>query len=108
MVVVPVEVYIEGGLLAATWGAMDNGDTGAPVEVPFHANISVQCIAGTIGTSTLEGSNDGVAWGALGAGLTIAASNAVSDVPVKARYLRPSVGAGGTDAEVVLVATVVR
>lgn len=101
----PVSVVVEDTYLTATWTGLDNGDTGKPVDVRRYSKISVGCSTGTIGTSTLQGSQDGSTWGALGAGLTIAASNRVDDVPVAAAYLRPNVGAGGSGATVILKAT---
>lgn len=103
-----VTVTVEGGILIATWAAGDNTDVGKGVEVPYHANISVQVTGGTVGTSTLQGSQDNATWGALGAGLSLAASNAVTNVPEKARFFRPSFGAAASGAIVVLVATLVR
>lgn len=90
------------GTKTATWAAMASGDTGTPVDISRWGAASIQCTAGTIGTSTLQGSNDGAVWGAIGAGLTIAAANRVDLVPIGVRFVRPNVGAGGTGAIVVL------
>lgn len=87
----------------ATWAAADNADTGKPVRVPGGVyDLTVQCISGTIGTTSLQGSHDGTAWGALAAGLAIAASNRVDAVAVSAMYLRPTFGASASAAVIVL------
>ena len=104
MVVAAVTVNEEDdGVIVVTWAASADGDTGKPVRVPGRVtNAAVGVIAGTIGTSSLQGSMDGVDFGALGAGLSIAASNRMDAVPVLPLYLRPTFGTSASGAVVVL------
>lgn len=96
-------VDTEDGVSAiVSWAAMANGDVGTAVYVGDLKDLAVQCTGGTIGTSTLQGSEDGATWGAIGAGLTIATSNQVSAVGMVPAYIRPSVGASGSGAIIVV------
>jgi len=101
MVVVGVSVVVESNTMLVTWAAAANGDTGKPVDVSMFPTLTVQATTGTIGTSTLQGSNDGVTWGAIGAGVTLAAG-VVTVVSANPKYVRPNFGAGATGAVVVL------
>lgn len=96
-------VISEEGDWVVTWAAAVDTDTGKPVRVPYGVyDLTVQCPSGTIGTSSLQGSLDGTNWGALGAGLAIAASARVDAVAVPAMYIRPTFGASASAAVVVV------
>lgn len=105
MVVVEAVVTAFADYADISWSAAADTDTGRPVDVSKWTNIAVQCTAGTIGTSTMQGSMDGTTWGALGAGMTIPASNGVLQLTTRAKFIRPSFGAGGTGAVVRAIAT---
>ena len=105
MAVRPVTVIVEENRIIATWTGLNDGDTGQPVDFGKYDKCAAQCTAGTIGTSSMQGSNDNVTWGALGAGITIPASNGVVDVTPIALFLRPSVGTGGSGATVIAIAS---
>lgn len=101
MAVKPATMVInENGTAVVTWANLDNGDTGAPVDVSRWPELSVQKTAGA-GTIALQGSNDNSTWGALGAG--IAPDGTIKRVPEHPLYLRPSATVAD-DNTVVLVA----
>ena len=105
MVVVEATVTVFADYADIAWAAAANADTGRAVDVSKWTDINVQCTAGTIGTSTMQGSMDGITWGALGAGMTIPASNGVLSLTTRAKFIRPSFGAGATGAVVQAIAT---
>lgn len=83
----------------ATWANMANGDVGAPVAYPRHADKSVQ-VTGTFGAGgsvAVQGSNDGANYAALndngGTVIAITAA-AVKGVGENTRSVRPAVTAG--------------
>lgn len=90
----------EDGTTIATWSDLDVGDTGKPVRVANYRDVSVQRTAGA-GTVTMEGSNDGTLYGAIGAG--VSADGTIKGVPERPLYIRPS-SAGAGNNTVVLVA----
>ena len=104
MVVVNVNMEVEENFAVIRWAAGASGDTGKPVDVSRYPYIASQIVAGTVGTSTLQGSLDGTTWGAIGAGHTLAASNAVTQTTGALRYIRPNFGAGATGAELMVIA----
>lgn len=105
------------GAVIFTWEALGNADDGAPVAIPYAADMTVQ-VTGTFGGATcvLEGSNDGTNWRTLhservasGGGsnsvslsFTSTGLDKVYETPV---YVRPKTSGGtGTDLDVTLVA----
>lgn len=88
-----------GAALLASWAALANGDSGAPIDYLAFADRSVQIVGtfGVGGSVTIEGTNDGTNYVALtdpqGNAITktAAAIEAVSEVP---RSIRPRVTAG--------------
>lgn len=97
-----VTAVVQDKRILATWAAESSGDVGQAVDVSLYMSIAVQCISGTIGTSTLQGSQDGVTFGAIGAGVTIPATNGVVIVAGPPKFVRPNVGASGAAAVIVL------
>ncbi|CAB4165266.1 hypothetical protein UFOVP821_32 [uncultured Caudovirales phage] len=103
----PTKDQYDDGVQLVTWSGLLNGDDGAPVELPTHADRSVQ-VTGTFGASgnvNIEGSNDGTNYATLSTpasvalAITAAGIKAVLELP---RYIRPRVTAGdGTTALVV-------
>lgn len=95
-----------------SWGSvtgMANGDTGAPVSLPGHADRTMQ-VTGTFGSGgsvTLQGSNDGVNYYALnnpsGTAIAVTSAGIVACIePVV--WIRPAVTAGdGTTSLAVTV-----
>lgn len=91
-------------VLQASWTGLANGDTGAPIAYPQHADktVHVKGTFGTGGTIVWEGSNDGVTY----ITLTDAQGNAISKtseaievVEENTLWVRPHVTAGdGTTA----------
>lgn len=94
------------------WDALTttNAD-GAPVEIPDHADRSVQVFGtfGAGGTCTIQGSNDGVTWHTLndpqGDPLAITVAG-IYQVQELSRHIRPNVtaGDGTTNLDVFLYA----
>lgn len=82
-----------------TWGPMANGDQGKPVYVGNLKDLSVQGV-GTVGTTAIEGSNDGVNFVALTTAVAVAAT--VSVIGTIPAYLRPNAGAGATGLTVIV------
>jgi hypothetical protein len=99
---------VEKNRCDVVWLALANGDVGGGVEIGRYNKVSFQAKGtfGAGGTCTMQGSNDGATWGALGAGLT-ATDSKVQDVPARPKYIRPNITAGdGTTAlEVYLTAS---
>lgn len=93
--------------MTATWTAMANGDTGAPVEAGDYADCSVQ-VTGTFGAGgsvTIEGSNDGTNFVALkdpyGNAMTLTSAGLIV-LQQAVKHRRPHVTAGdGTTSLVV-------
>lgn len=95
---------LTGGVVLVSWGPMANGDTGAPVSYPAHADKSIQ-VEGTFGTGgsvAVQGSNDGSNYRALndlgGTAIAMTAA-AIKGVGENTQYIQPAVTAGdGTTA----------
>lgn len=94
-------VVQEDGTTIATWADVDAGDTGKPVMVAGHRELAVQRTAGA-GTITMEGSNDGTLFGALGAG--VSADGTIKRIAEHPLFLRPSAAAASNNT-IVLVAS---
>lgn len=94
------------GAVLYTWEALGNADDGAPITLPYAADITVQA-SGTFGSATvrLQGSNDGVNWhnmtqkgGTSALGFTANGLHSVNENPA---YIRPhTTGGTGTDVDV--------
>lgn len=94
-----VPTLLANGAVLYTWSGLANGDTGEPVEVPGHADKTVQ-IEGTFGaggTCVIQGSNNGSQYQSL----TDPQGNAISKtaaalemVAEHTRYIRPNITAG--------------
>jgi len=95
----------EDNTLQAVWAGGTNADNSVPVEVSRYRSAAFQHLSGTLGTTTVQGSNDGVAWGAIGAGVTLAAANAVSIITSLPRFVRIAYGAAAAGAVVTMSAT---
>lgn len=99
---------VEKNRCDVVWTGLLNTDVGGGVDIGRYNKVSFQAKGtfGAGGTVTMQGSNDGATWGALGAGLT-ATTTAVADVPARPKYVRPNITAGdGTTAlEVYLTAS---
>lgn len=96
-----------GGVLL-TWGALGNGQAGAPTPAPSSipwqtASFEATGTFGAAGSVQIEGSNDGVNFYKLSpAALTAAGIFASLSTMEKPRFLRPNCTAGdGTTAIVV-------
>lgn len=100
-VITPTSVTREDGMKVVTWGPLASGDTGAPVIVGPYFDISVQRTVGA-GTCTMEGSNDGTLFGALGAG--VVADGTIKQYLERPLFIRPNVTVSGGNT-VVLVAS---
>jgi hypothetical protein len=92
-----------------TWAGLLNTDDGAPAQWCDYADRCIQ-VTGTFGTGgslTIQGSNDGVTWGALsdpqGNALTFTSSKLEQALELP-RYVRPIVTAG--DGTTSLVCTI--
>lgn len=102
------------GAVIYTWAELGNADDGAPIAIPYAADITVQ-VAGTFGGATcvFEGSNDGTNWQTLhsdrvlnGDSIALSSTSAgmchLMEHPV---YLRPKTSGGtGTNLNFTLVA----
>lgn len=100
-VITPTNITREDGMKVITWGPLASGDTGAPVIVGNYFNMTVQRTVGA-GTCTMEGSNDGSLFGALGAGL--AADGTIKNFAERPLMIRPNVTVSSGNT-VVLVAS---
>lgn len=95
---VPVEKHASVALVT-TWAALANGDDGAPVELSFLSDRSVQVVGtfGVGGNVLIEGSNNGVDYATLtdpqGNTLSLA-SGRIESVMEVVRFIRPRVTAG--------------
>jgi hypothetical protein len=94
------------------WETITNGDSGSPLEIPAHADRSVQILGtfGVGGTIIIEGSNDGSNYVTLndfqGNALSFTAEGLESIAQI-VNYIRPrvTVGDGSTDLDVHIVMT---
>ena len=93
----------------AIWTGLLNGDSGVPLILGIYGDVSVQISGtfGTLGSVTLEGSNDGTNYVALtdpqGNAITKTAAS-IEQFLERTRYIRPNVTAGdGTTSLVVTV-----
>ena len=111
--IVPTRVPVEKNAavaLVTTWAGLANGDDGAPVELSFLSDRSVQVVGtfGVGGAVVIEGSNDGVNYATLtdpqGNALSVSAAKIESVMEV-VRFIRPRVpaGDGTTSLSVVLL-----
>lgn len=100
-----------GEVLVATWAALANTDTGAPLANLEHYGEKSFQLTGTLGAAgacTIEGSNDGTNWATLkdkqGVAMVLVALgfSSTQDRPL---YVRPNITAGdGTTALVLVMA----
>lgn len=94
-----VPTLLAHGAILYTWSGLLNGDTGQPVEVPGHADKTVQ-IEGTFGaggTCVIQGSNDGTNYQSLTDPQGNAISKTAASIEMVAehtRYIRPNITAG--------------
>lgn len=95
----------EDGAKVATWADVDNGDTGAPILVGNAQHVSIQRTSGA-GTVTMEGSNDGTLFGALGAG--VVADGTIKAIAERPLFLRPNVTVSSDNVVVAVITTLPR
>jgi hypothetical protein len=94
-----IAISDDGSLMLATWAAVTEADTCAPVDAGQYGDRCFQAV-GTFGSATaiLQGSNDGTNWAGLNhaQGTAITGSAAyLKQVVEMPRYMRPS-ASGGT------------
>lgn len=97
----------DNGIQTITWTGLLDTDTGAAALIGPAEELSVQ-VTGVYNGATLaiEGSNDGVTWGALGSGIAITVGSAIVRIPERPKYIRPNAGAAGgatTDLDIFVV-----
>lgn len=90
------------GGVTISWGALDQskGDVGEGVFIGDLVDVSVQAKGTGATTVSIQGSNDGVNYAPLGAGMTLTMSNGVAPVTnivARALYIRPSTPSGNAD-----------
>jgi hypothetical protein len=96
-------VRANSGSLSVVWSGLLNTDTGGGADVGSLKSMSVQAVGtfGVGGTVTMQGSNDGVTWGALPTALTMT-DGALKTIAGGPRFIRPNITAGdGTTSLVV-------
>lgn len=83
--------------VAITWAGLANAtsDVGGGAYIGDLEDVTVQAITGTSAdTEVIQGSNDGVSWAPLGAGLTLTIAvstfSPVTAVTPKPLYIRPA------------------
>lgn len=97
-----------GGARVYDWEAGDNGDDGTPFNPGSSVPLAgaVQVIGGTVGTVTMQVSNDGTNWTTLKdlQGEDIALTdNALAEFSTAALYIRPLFGVSAAGALVRMV-----
>jgi hypothetical protein len=104
-------------VLLFEWAAMKQGDTGAPVRLPYNADIGVQVVGGDITSTTIawEGTLESKAvptvYGTLhkvdGTALVQSVVGTIDQVLERALQYRPDITSGGasTSVTVRLIAT---
>jgi len=104
-------------VLLFEWAAMHQGDTGAPIRLPYNADIGVQIVAGDITSTTIawEGTLESKAvptvYGTLhkvdGTALVQSSVGTIDQVLERALQYRPDITSGGasTSVTVRLIAT---
>lgn len=94
-----VPTLLANGAVLYVWSGLLNGDTGEPVEVPGHAEKTVQ-IEGTFGaggTCVIQGSNNGINYQSLTDPQGNAISKTTASIEMVAehtRYIQPNITAG--------------
>ena len=108
-------VKTDNGLMVVTWEQLEeNGgtmDTGQPVSVGNVDGLTVQALGNfdTDAVVTLQGSNDGTTWAAIGSG-TLTAAATFRTVAERPLYIRPAVTTAGaadaSDVDVIMVGAI--
>lgn len=93
----------------ATWTNLvqATSDVGKGIRVAHLQELVVQAFGTNATTVEIQGSNDGVTYNALGAGVTLtigaSGSSPATALTVKPLYIRPATPSAGADTDVVLV-----
>lgn len=102
------KVELGAGATQISWDAITGAVGEAALELKGSRSLAgaVQVISGTVGSITLQGSNDGTNWATLkdlqGTDIALTALSAMSEFTTSARYIRP-LGNGVSSAAVVRV-----
>lgn len=104
-VVEAVKESLGRGVVRVTWSGAVGGDTGAPAKVLGATNMVVQA-TGDATSVVLQGSNDGTNFGAFSTAVDLAGTtNEFVTLPDNVLYVQVSAVTGGSDTDVILVAT---
>lgn len=88
-----------------TWGPLNAGDVGLPVDVAQYGEISVQAV-GNATSVAMTGTNDGATFATIGGGVTLTLASGTSPVTRIAEHpkqIQVGTVTGGTATTVYLV-----
>lgn len=94
------------GVAVVTW-TLSTGDVGAAVAMANYSDKTIQS-TGDLTSSAVQGSNDGVNWGALndlgGVAISLVGNSAPITIRENPRYIRTGIAVGGSAAVITMVA----
>lgn len=103
----------DGSVIKVTFAGLDNGDSGAPIDMAEWADVSVQVLGtfGAGGTVVIQGSNDNSTFATLNnpanEPLSFTAAG-IEQVLERPQWLRPNVTAGDGTTDLTVIFTLRR